>query len=114
MLTNLKRTRGASHRKKETLAASIKIENAAIAKKSRLSKRLTRSITSSKKCEITDVNDEDNNQCTVIPTAVVQINSPPLRRKTLDSYYKVTNQRLTLSFRSSATSDNNYTNMTKI
>ena len=46
-----------------------------------------------------------------MPTAAVATNSPPSRRKKSDSYYKVTNHMLNLSFRFSSTIDDNYTNI---
>ena len=78
-----KRARGTSHKKKQTLVATIKKENAVIAKKARLAKHPTSSLLPSTNQAIIDVHDEYTNQCTITPAAVVTINSPLSRRKKL-------------------------------
>ena len=111
MSSNLRQTRGISHKKKKTLVATIKIENAVIAKKSRLENRPTRSSLSSSNSIILDINEENTNQRTVAATRVIEINSPPPRRKRTDCYYKVTSHRLNMSFRPTSQTDDDYTNM---
>ena len=111
MSSNLKRTRGISHKKKKTLAATIKIENVVIAKKARLLNRTSRPSPSSSNSVIIDINEENTNECTVTATSVVVINSPPSRRKKSDRYYKVTSHRLNLSFWTTSKTDDDYTNM---
>ena len=81
MSSNLKQTRGISHKKKQTLVATIIIDSAVIAKKARLLKLPNRSMLSSTNHVIIDINDEDNNECTVTPTAVVAISSPSSSHK---------------------------------
>ena len=81
MSTNLNLTCGSPHKNKQTLSATIKIENDAIAKKAQISKYLSKSTPKSNKNSISDVNDVDDSECTIMCTAVVAINSPPSHRK---------------------------------
>ena len=111
MSSNPKRTRGISHKKKKTLVASIKIENAVIAKKARLANSPTRSSRTSSNSVIIAINGENTNESTITPTSIVAINSPPSRRKKSDSYYKVTSHWLNMAFRTSSKVDDDYTNM---
>ena len=109
MSSNSKMTRGVSHKKKKTLVASIKIENANIAKKAKLNSPPRSSRTSSN--VIIAINDENDDESMLTPTSIVAINSPTTRRKKSDSYYKVTSNRLNLAFRTSSKVDVDYTNM---
>ena len=79
MSSNPKRTRDISHKKKKTLVASIKIENAVIAKKGRLNSPPRSSRTSSN--VIIAINGDNNDESTITPTSIVAINSPIARRK---------------------------------
>ena len=83
MSSNLRQTRGISHKKNKRLVATIKLENAVIAKKARLSNRPTRSSLSSTSSVIIDINDDNINECTVTATSVVEINSSPAQCKNL-------------------------------
>ena len=79
-----------SHKKKRSLASDIKIENAAAAKKARLSK-------------------PSRDSCTVNDSIVAM--PTPTRQKQNDRFYKITGARLNLSFRSYHPITEVYTNM---
>ena len=95
MSDNIRRTRGVSHKKHKTTSAMIKIENAAIAKRKRTSKSPPKATPS----RIVGVVDEASQLSGVSTIAAHTIGSPPSRRKKSDSYYKVSNNRLNMSFR---------------
>ena len=81
-----------SHKKKKQTDVNIKQENAKLVKKSVIAnKKLTTSPTDS--------------------FVTNEIVSPPSRRRRIDSYYKIGNDRLNLSFRSHTCSTDTYTNM---
>ena len=90
MSDNIRRTRGVSHKKHKTTSAMIKIENAAIAKRKRTSKSPPKATPS----RIVGAVDEGSRL-----SGVSTIASPPSRNKKSDSYYKVSNNRLNMSFR---------------
>ena len=77
MSHNIQRTRAPSHKKQKILSSSIKIENAAIVKKSRLSKSLPKPYNHT----IGDVNNVDYTGRVILGTDVITINSPPSRQK---------------------------------
>ena len=95
MSDNIRRTRGVSHKKHKTTSAMIKIENAAIAKRKRTSKSPPKATPS----RIVGVVDEASQLSGVSTIAAHTIGSPPSRRKKSGSYYKVSNNRLNMSFR---------------
>ena len=95
MSDNIRRTRGASHKKHKTTSAMIKIENAAIAKRRRTSKSPPKATPS----RIVGVVDEASRLSGVSTIAAHTIASPPSRYKKSDRYYKVSNNRLNMSFR---------------
>ena len=95
MSDNIRRTRGVSHKKHKTTSAMIKIENAAIAKRRRTSKSPPKATPS----RIVGVVDFASRLSGVSTIAAHTIASPPSRYNKSDRYYKVSNNRLNMSFR---------------
>ena len=77
MIHNIQRTRALSHKKQKILSSSIKIENAAIVKKARLSKLLPKPYNHT----IGDVNNIDYTSRVLLGTDAISINSSPSRQK---------------------------------